>query len=389
MSKNQTTNYQPAIVNKKYHDNNNQLHFTLEGIPLCLSNGLRRCMISHIPVVMFSVQPEKKEKWVNMSRFHNEFVEERLLAIPIHTKDLKTLPEKYRLEIDVTNDSDHVMHVTTESQYFRIRNKETGVYLEDGDVKKLLPPNEKTGMYIDFLRLNAKVGNLPAVRLALNADFAVSTGGKDSKANSVFVGMSNTPDRSRIDEAWQEKERELIAKENGGEPLSKEEMETEKLDFYALDSQRYYKDNSFDFQMQSVGVYTCEEIGKLACDALGRLLEQWGEDLETGAVMMNPSKSTMENAWEVKIGGDCYTIGKIMEWMMYVMFYLPKEWGGKGGKEGVLNFCAFRKAHPHDDEANLMLGFAEEADKSVVREYLGQGLNEARRLVADMSKLFA
>jgi hypothetical protein len=383
------TDYQPAITNKKYQENNQQLHFTLEGVPLCFANGLRRCMISHIPVVMFSVQPEKKEKWVNMSRFHNEFVEERLLAIPIHTKDLRTLPEKYRLEIDVSNDTDHVMYVTTDSHYFRIRHKETGVYLEEGEVKKLLPPNEKTGMYIDFLRLNAKVGNLPAVRLALTADFAVSTGGRDSKANSVFVGMSNTPERSRIDEAWQQKERELIARENGGEPLSKEEMETEKLDFYSLDAQRYYKENSFDFQMQSVGVYTCDEIGKLACEALGRLLEQWGEELETGAVMMNPSKSTMENAWEVKIGGDCYTVGKILEWMMYVMFYLPKEWGGKGAKEGVLNFCAFRKSHPHDDEANLTLGFVEEADKGVVREYLFQGLKEARQLVADMSKLFA
>jgi hypothetical protein len=384
-----TTDYQPAIINKKYNETNNQLQFTLEGVPLCLANGMRRCMISHIPVVMFSVQPEKKEKWTNMSRFHNEFVEERLLAIPVHTKDLKTLPEKYRLEIDVVNDSDHVMYVTTDSQYFRIRHKETGAYLEDGEVKKLFPPNEKTGMYIDFLRLNAKVGNLPAVRLALTADFTVSTGGKDSKANSVFVGMSNTPDRSQIDKAWQEKERELVAKENGGEPLSKEEMETEKMDFYALDAQRYYKENSFDFQMQSVGVYTCDEIGKLACQALSRLLEQWGEELETGAVMMNPSKSTMENAWEVKIGGDCYTVGKILEWMMYIMFYLPKEWGGKGGKEGVLNFCAFRKSHPHDDEANLTLGFVDTADKGVVREYLFQGLQEARRLVAEMAKLFA
>lgn len=382
-----STDYRPTITNKKYE--NNCQYFTLEGIPLSFANGLRRCMISHIPVVMFSVQPEKKEKWVNMSRFHNEFIEERLLAIPIHTKDLKTLPEKYRLEIDVNNDSDHVMYVTTDSQYFRIRHKETGAYLEDGEVKKLFPPNEKTGMYIDFLRLNAKVGNLPVVRLALTADFAVSTGGKDSKANSAFVGMSNTPDRLLVDEAWKTKERELIlAKENGTEPLTKEEMETQKLDFYALDAQRYYKDNSFDFKLESVGVYTCDEICVLACNALAKLLEQWGEDLETGSVMIVPSKSTMENCWEVKIGGDCYTVGKILEWMMYVMFYLPKEWGGKGGKEGVLNFCAFRKSHPHDDEANLILNFTETADKGVVREHLNMGLAEARRIIEEIRKLF-
>jgi DNA-directed RNA polymerase subunit L len=104
--------------------------------------------------------------------------------------------------------------------------------------------------------------------------------------------------------------------------------------------------------------------------------------------MMIPSKSTLENAWEVKIGGDCYTVGKILEWMMYVMFYLPKEWGGKGAGNSILSFCAFRKSHPHDDEANLILAFTEEADKGVVRDYLNQGLKEARRIVSEMAVLF-
>jgi hypothetical protein len=74
--------------------------------------------------------------------------------------------------------------------------------------------------------------------------------------------------------------------------------------------------------------------------------------------------------------------------MMYVMFYLPKEWGGKEGKEGVLNFCAFRKSHPHDDEANLILNFTETADKGVVREHLNMGLAESRRIIEEIRKLF-
>jgi hypothetical protein len=41
----------------------------------------------------------------------------------------------------------------------------------------------------------------------------------------------------------------------------------------------------------------------------------------------------MENAWKISIGGDCYTVGKIIEWLLYVMYYLTTKEGGKFADE--------------------------------------------------------
>jgi len=54
----------------------------------------------------------------------------------------------------------------------------------------------------------------------------------------------------------------------------------------------------------------------------------------------------------------------------------------------VMSFCAFRKAHPHDDEATLRIAFVEETDKGEIQGYLLAGLNESRKVVRLMDGLF-
>jgi len=376
--------YQPSLTNLEHNDQDNETNFTLQGVPICFANALRRCMVSHIPVVQLSVDPEKKTSWVNLTRFHNEIIEERLLSIPVHTKQLDNLPGKYSLEIDVTNESEHLLIITTEPQYFRIKNKETGKYMDEAEVMRLFPNSAKTAMPIDFLRLNAKIGNIPAPRLSLMADFKVCTGGKDSKCTCVFVGMGNTVDPVLVKEAWEERERDMKVKNPA---ITKEELVSEKRDFMALDAQRYFKENSFDFKMQMVGMYSWSEIGHLACEILDQMLAKLAMDIETGIAMILPSNTTMEHSWDLKIGGDCYTVGKILEWVMYVSYYLAKEMGGKM-EVPVMSFCAFRKAHPHDDEATLRIAFLEETDKGEIQGYLLAGLNESRKVVRLMDGLF-
>ena len=376
--------YQPSLSNLEHNDQDNETQFTLQGVPICFANGLRRCMISHIPVIQLSVDPEKKARWTNMTRFHNEIIEERLLSIPVHTKQLDNLPGKYALEIDVINESEHMLIITTEPQYFRIKNKETGKYMDDSEVMGLFPKSSKTAMPIDFLRLNAKIGNIPAPRLSLTTDFKVSTAGKDSKCSCVFVGMGNSPDPVLVKEAWEEKEREIKIKMPN---ITKEEIESERRDFMTLDAQRYFKENSYDFKMQMVGVYSWSEIGHLACEILDQMLAKLAMDIETGIAMILPSNTTMEYSWDLKIGGDCYTVGKILEWVLYVSYYLSTEMGGKLD-EPVLSFCAFRKSHPHDDEATLRFAFVKETDKGEIQNYLLSGLNDSRKVVKAMHGLF-
>jgi hypothetical protein len=52
-----------------------------------------------------------------------------------------------------------------------------------------------------------------------------------------------------------------------------------------------------------------------------------------------------------------------------------------------LTYCAFRKEHPHHDEAYLFLSFVESVEKEMVAEYLLMAVQEALLIISDMRDL--
>ena len=70
------------------------LTFTLSNINVSIANGLRRTILSDIPVIAFKTFPhaENRAEFItNTSRFNNEILKQRLGCIPIHIPDL-TMP---------------------------------------------------------------------------------------------------------------------------------------------------------------------------------------------------------------------------------------------------------------------------------------------------------
>ena len=65
--------------------------------------------------------------------------------------DLETPIDDYILEVDVKNDSDSVIYVTTAD--FKIKNINSEKYLQDDDLKQIFPPNAITNHFIEFCRL--------------------------------------------------------------------------------------------------------------------------------------------------------------------------------------------------------------------------------------------
>ena len=61
----------------------------------------------------------------------------------------------------------------------------------------------------------------------------------------------------------------------------------------------------------------------------------------------------MENGFDVKLIGEDYTLGKAIEYVLYEKYY----------KKGIMNFCGFRKPHPHIDESIIRVGFKENTSK--------------------------
>jgi RNA polymerase Rpb3/Rpb11 dimerisation domain len=162
-------------VLKTIVDERDVTRFTLSSINVSLANALRRTILSDIPTTTFYTETYNDNQctiFVNTTRLHNEILKQRLSCIPIHEKDTAVLPGRYILELDVSNDTDNMMIVTTED--FKIRNKETGAYASDAEVRKIFPPFAQTGTFIDFCRLRPRIGDsIPGEQIKLACEFTV------------------------------------------------------------------------------------------------------------------------------------------------------------------------------------------------------------------------
>ena len=118
--------------------------FTLGNVNVSLANAIRRTILSDIPTLAFHTENNKENQCkieINTSRMHNELIKHRLSCIPINMKELDILPNNYVLELDVKNDGENTIIVTTED--FKIKNKENGNYLTREETRKYSPRIKK------------------------------------------------------------------------------------------------------------------------------------------------------------------------------------------------------------------------------------------------------
>uniref|UniRef100_A0A6C0JLB6 DNA-directed RNA polymerase RpoA/D/Rpb3-type domain-containing protein n=1 Tax=viral metagenome TaxID=1070528 RepID=A0A6C0JLB6_9ZZZZ len=333
--------------------------FTLNNINVSLANAIRRTILSDIPTLAFyteTYQDNKCNILINNTRLHNEILKHRLSCIPIHEKDINILPGKYVLELDIKNDTDEMIIVTTE--HFKIRNKTNGNYLSLDETRRIFPPNQKTQCFIDFARVRPKVGtNIDGEHIKLTAEFSAHTAKENSMFNVVSkCSYGNTPDMKKIDEIWEEHQRKLHT-----EQLSVEEIEFEKKNFYLLDAQRHYVVDSFDFIIQTIGVYENREIVQKACKVLHDKLITMIQLIDSDGVPINNSETTMDYCFDIILENEDYTIGKVLEYILYEKYYM---------KEKIFTFCGFKKFHPHNIDSTIRVAYAKNADKRMVAQHL-------------------
>jgi DNA-directed RNA polymerase II subunit RPB3 len=358
-------------------EDKNVLHFTLSNINVSLANALRRIMLSEIPTVVFYTENYKDNQCkieINTSRMHNEIVKQRLSCIPIHMKDLELLTDKYIMEVDVKNDTDNIIYVTTED--FKIKNKATGNYLTEEETHKIFPKNHITQQYIDFVRLRPRISDtIPGEQLKLSCEFSVSS----AKVNSMFNVVSkcsyaNTPDMVKVNEIWDSHEKKLRAEDN-----TAEEIEFQRKNFLLLDAQRYYVNNSFDFVVQSVGVYDNKEIVVQACVILQNKFVDLIQQIDADTVPIVISETSMKYCYDIVLENEDYTIGKVLEYLLYETYYL---------KDKRLNFCGFKKLHPHNLESIIRIAFATDMDKNDARQCLRSVCVDAQEVYKKLYEMF-
>lgn len=350
------------------------LTFTISDIDVSYVNGIRRTILSDIPIVVFKTTPYEENKaniMINTSRLNNEIVKQRLSCIPICITDANftNLQKNYLLELDVENKTDTELIVTTKD--FKIRDLVTNNFLEDGAVKKIfppfIPPTGNNEYYIDFLRLRPKISDeIPGERIKLTCEFSVSSARDDSMFNVTGTcSYGCTPDYEKMEEQLE------IRKQKWKDEGKKEsEIKFEAYNWKLLEGLRYVKPYSFDFVLESVGIYENTEIILKAVDILNKKMTMLIENLEKDEIDIHASNNTVENCYDVILENEDYTIGNILNYELYTIFYIDFK---------MLDYVGFKKEHPHDSDSILRVALTDKTKgistvKTILKSVMEQSL---------------
>ena len=354
--------YIPRIVSKT--DERGELRFTIDKINVSLANALRRVILSDIPTLVFRVYPHSECRstiTVNTSRIHNQILNQRLSCIPIHITDADFPFQDYQLEIDVVADGSEIRYITTKD--FKLKNKTNSKYLTDVKVHEIFPPNATTGDFIEFARLLPKMTEYgEGERLTLTCDLDIGTAREDGAFNIVCTcAYQMTMDPTKVDEAWRIKEAELV--KEGVAAVGSDEMKAQRKNWALLDAQRFTKDDSFDFVIETVGVFTNAEIVHKAAQIMINKCTKFIRDIESGENHIIPTVSTIQNGFDIELKGEDYTLGKVIEFFLHDKHYAEDQ---------TVTYCAFRKVHPHNPDSMIRVGFAETVgvDEGIVAQYI-------------------
>ena len=367
-------------------EENGVLSFTLENVNVSIANAIRRTILSDIPTLVVHCFPHNENQATfhkNTSRLNNEILKQRLSAIPIHIKDHDLPYSELVIEINVKNQSENTINVTTED--FKIKNLTTGKYLQDSAVRKIFPPCPITGDYIQFARLRPEVSTVsPGEELNITAKMSLHTASEDGSYNVASTcAYKFSPDKIRQDEAWQSKLLEISEEEKKDADV----IGLLQQNWYNHEGLRYFRKNSFDFKVETIGVFDNNELVTKACDILKSKLMSFSE-MAMNDLSVEKSLNTLQHSVDITLPNTGYTIGKIIEYMLHNNYYV-------GEKAKLFSYVGFSKPHPHDDDSIIRVAFVEKPNnEDATIEVVTKGLvkvacDEAIQIVEEIRKDFA
>ena len=361
----------PIIASLTDHDGT--LNFTVKGINVSLANAVRRTILADIPTYCFRTLPHAENRvqiTANTTRLNNEIIKQRMGCIPIHIKandpDFENFNiEDYRVVLDVQNTGTANEYVTTKD--FRMTNVKTGKELSESVVRRIFPPDAITGGYILIARLMPRLTQfVEGERLALTAEIGVGTARMDGMYNVVSTcAYCSTPHVEEADKVWAE--RAKILERDGNDAAA---IAFEKKNWFAMEAQRHTHPDSFDYVIESVGVYSNVEILTKACLLLIEKCKKMISDIEnaSGDVDVAPSDTTLSNGYDITLQNEDYTLGKCIEYFIHTNHYMGSR---------TVSFCGFRKNHPHDTHSMIRMAFRAPTDGDIVHTYLIQAARDS------------
>jgi DNA-directed RNA polymerase subunit L len=92
----------------------------------------------------------------------------------------------------------------------------------------------------------------------------------------------------------------------------------------------------------------------MSCETLIDKFDKLIKDIDENNVPILRSETTMKNSFDMILVNEDYTIGKVLEYILYTEFYAVEN--------PTLNFCGFKKFHPHDAKSTIRVAFVGDED---------------------------
>ena len=181
-----------------------------------------------------------------------------------------------------------------------------------------------------------------------------------------------------IDENKQDTELAKKIQEWRNNGKKQDEIDYEAKNWKLLEGLRITKQDSFDFIVQTIGIYDNSEIVLMACDILQKKLAYLYDQIMSDDVKITNSLNTMENCFDITLENEDYTIGKVLEYLLYSKFFENTK---------ILSYCGFKKMHPHDSDSIIRVAYVEIVDKNVVKKNLAECINDAIEVYNKIKKL--
>ena len=252
------------------------------------------------------------------------------------------------------------------------------------EVKKIFPPyTPSTGseFYIDFVRLRPHLSEtIPGEKIQLTCTFALGCAREDGAFNVTGTcSYGGTPDRAKIETelakcviAWQEQ----YSEENSTE------MEKRKNNWRLLEAKRHVIEDSFDFVIETLGMYTNKRIMQIACIVIIEKLDKLDKELTDGRIAIKKSDNLLPNCFDITLENEDYTLGNILNYELY-QFY---------GE--IFDYVGFKKMHPHDTNSILKLSVIDKTQnkkvqvKATITTYLQSAIFAAKLTLTNIKELF-
>jgi len=365
----------PEISSVVSNPKTNIMTFKVSNINYSFINSLRRTILSNIPIAVFRTYPYEKNECnitVNTSRLNNEILKQRLSCIPIYIKDLDTI-HNLELVVEKENNTDSFIYVTSDD--FQIRDTTTDKFLSKSEVLSIFPPDPITKDHIIFARLRPKITKKgKGEELKLTCKMVMSSAYESGAFNVVSTcSYSFEDDTKKQKSEWSKYEKTLTE-------TSKTKLAQEKKNWFNHKAKKFHKKESFNFILETIGIYSNIEIIKKACTILNNKLDTIKESLNNVS-LINESNNTITNSFDVTLLDEDYTIGKIIEYILHEDYY-------KNGPE--LKYVGFNKKHPHNKNSIIRISFNNDDDSNIanVKTIIQYSIDQCKIIIDNINESF-